>query len=380
MKIAVLKETVAGENRVAIIPDSIKRLTKKGIDFLIQTSAGKESGYADADYEKVGAVIEPSLDKLISEADAVVKVQPPTLEEIDTLKEGSIYISVIQSLHRHDLVKKLAERKITAFGLDAVPRITLAQSMDVLSSMSTIAGYKAVLMAADHINKFFPMLMTAAGTVAPARVMVLGAGVAGLMACATAKRLGAVVEATDVRPVVKDQVQSVGAKFLEVESDESGEADGGYAKEMSDDYKKKQAEMIARHIAKADVVIPTALIPGRRAPILVTEEHVKSMRSGSVIVDLAAEMGGNCELTVPNENIVKHDVLIMGHTNLPSTMSFHASQMFSKNIEKYLGHLTDENGFKLDLQDEITKGSLITHQGNVVHEMTAKLMSQSGGN
>ncbi len=380
MKIAVLKETVAGENRVAITPDSVKRLSRKGITIMVQAGAGISSGYADADYEKAGAVIEATVEKLIAEADGVVKVQPPSLDQIDTLKQGSVYISVVQSLHRHDVANKLAECQITAFGLDAIPRITLAQSMDVLSSMSTIAGYKAVLLAADNINKFFPMLMTAAGTVAPARVMVLGAGVAGLMACATAKRLGAVVEATDVRPVVKEQVQSVGAKFLEVEADESGEAEGGYAKEMSDDYKKRQAEMIAKHIAKADVVIPTALIPGRRAPILVTEEHVKSMRPGSVIVDLAAEMGGNCELTVPDENVVKHDVLIIGHTNLPSTMSFHASQMFSKNIEKYLLHLTDENGFKLDMEDEITKGSMITHQGKVVHEMTLKIMSAAGGN
>jgi NAD(P) transhydrogenase subunit alpha len=379
MKIAVLKETLAGENRVAIIPDSIKRLSRQQISFIMQTDAGHASGYADADYEKVGAAIETSVDKMLAEADAVIKVQPPSPDEIAALKKGSFFISIIQSLHRHDLVKKLAAQQITSFGLDAVPRITLAQSMDVLSSMSTIAGYKAVLLAADNINKFFPMLMTAAGTVAPAKVMVLGAGVAGLMACATAKRLGAVVEATDVRPVVKEQVQSVGAKFLEVESAESGEAEGGYAKEMSEEYKKKQADMISRHIAKSDVVIPTALIPGRKAPILITEAHVKSMKPGSVIVDLAAEMGGNCQLTEPGQNVVKHGVLIIGHTNLPSTMSFHASQMFSKNIEKFLFHLTDDKGFKLDMKDEITKGSMITHKGEVVHEMTLKTMAAAGG-
>lgn len=379
MKIAVLKETVHGEKRVALVPDSVKRLKKKNIDFIIQAGAGVEAGYSNADYENAGAIIEASLEKLLAGADAVVKVQPPSAEEISRLKAGMFYISIIQSLHRFDIVKGLAEQQVSAFGLDAIPRTALAQSMDVLSSMSTIAGYKAVLLAADNINKFFPMLMTAAGMVAPAKVMVLGAGVSGLMACATAKRLGAVVEATDVRPVVKEQVQSVGARFLEVESDESGEAAGGYAKEMSDDYKRKQAEMIARHIAKSDVVIPTALVPGRRAPILITEEHVKSMKPGSVIVDLAAEMGGNCELTEPGENVVKHGVLIIGHTNLPSTMSYHASQMFSKNIENFIFHLTDEKGFKLDMADEITRGSLITHKGEVVHELTRKLMQDAGG-
>lgn len=379
MKIAVLKERAAGERRVAIVPDSAKRLAKKGIEVMVEAGAGQGSGYSDSDYESCGAVVEASLETLCKEADAIIKVQPPTADEIKMLRPDSTYISIIQSLHRHELVRLLADQKVTAFGLDAIPRTTLAQSMDILSSMSTIAGYKAVLLAATHSTRFFPMLMTAAGTVAPARVLVLGAGVAGLMACATAKRLGAIVEASDVRPVVKEQVQSVGAKFLEVKSDESGEAEGGYAKEMSDDYKQKQAEMISRHIAKADVVIPTALIPGRTAPILITEEHVKSMKPDSVIVDLAAEMGGNCALTEKDKNVVKHGVLIIGDSNLPSSMSFHASQMFSKNVEKFLLHIADENGFKMDMADEITRGSMITHQGEVMHEMTKKLMAQAGG-
>ncbi len=379
MKIAVLKETAAGERRVAIIPDSVKRLVKKGFTIVVESGAGNESGYSDMDYEQAGAEVS-SLSKLCEEAEAFVKVQPPSMEEIGRLRSGAILVSILQAMSRHDLVKALSAQGVTAFGLDAVPRITLAQSMDVLSSMSTIAGYKAVLLAADSSNKFFPMLMTAAGTIAPARVLILGAGVAGLMACATAKRLGAIVEASDVRPVVKEQVQSVGAKFLEVESTESGEGRGGYAKEMSEDYKKRQAEMIAQHIARADVVIPTALIPGRKAPILITETMVKSMKPGSVIVDLAAEMGGNCELTEPDRQVVKHGVLIIGHTNLPSSLSFHASQMFSKNIEKYLLHLTEDGAFKLDMSDEITKGSLITHKGEVVHEQTAGLLAGSGGN
>lgn len=380
MKIAVLKETVAGEDRVAIIPDSIKRLTKHGFEVCVQSGAGVAAGFADAEYENAGATIEASLEKLVADCRAIVKVQPPSIEEAEKLGEAHTLISILQPYLRHDLIRKLTEKKVTSFGLDIIPRTTLAQSMDILSSMSTIAGYKAVLLAADSINKFFPMLMTAAGTVAPARVMVLGAGVAGLMACATAKRLGAVVEATDVRPEVKEQVKSVGAKFLEVKSDESGAGEGGYAKEMSDEYKQKQAEMIAKHIAKSDVVIPTALIPGRKAPILITEEHVKSMKPGSIIVDIAAEMGGNCALTVKGENVVKHGVTIIGHTNLPSTMSFHASQMFSKNIERFLFHLCDEKGFKMNMDDEITAGSIVTKGGEIIHALTKKIISEAGGN
>jgi len=375
MKLAVLKEIEEGENRVAIIPDSIKRLSKNGFDVLVETGAGLASGHSDQDYTDKGATIVNSAQELINQSDCVVKVRPPSMEEVETLKDGSFYISIVQSTLRHDLVKKLQEKKITAFGLDIIPRTTLAQSMDVLSSMSTISGYKAVLLAADNINRFFPMLMTAAGTVAPAKVLVLGAGVAGLMACATAKRLGGVVEAFDVRPEVKEQVNSVGAKFVEVPMQEDGSGGGGYAKEMSDEYKKKQAELISKHIAKSDVVIPTALIPGRKAPILISEEQVKSMKPGSVIVDLAAEMGGNCEVTTPGENTVVHGVQIIGHANLPSTMSFHASQMFSKNIEKFLFHLCDENGFKMDMEDEITSGSLVTKDGEVIHELTKSLMA-----
>jgi NAD(P) transhydrogenase subunit alpha len=380
MKIAVLKETAPGEKRVALIPDSLKRLKKQGIDVIIESDAGLGAGFTNSDYEEEGATIETSVDKLFSEADTIVKVQPPSLEEAAKLSEGKTLISIIQPMTRHDLVNKLLESKATVFGMDIIPRTTLAQSMDVLSSMSTITGYKSVIMAANAMNKFFPMLMTAAGTIRPSRVLVLGAGVAGLMACATAKRLGAVVEATDVRPEVKEQVKSVGAKFLEVKSDESGAGEGGYAKEMSDDYKKKQAEMLAKHIAKADVVIPTALIPGRKAPILITEEHVKSMKPGTVIVDLAAEMGGNCELTEKDKDVIKHGVLIMGNSNIASTMPQDASLMFSKNVEKFLFHLTDENGLKMDMNDAITAGSLVVKGGEIMHALTKKIMSEAGGN
>ncbi len=375
MKLAVLKETEEGENRVAIIPDSIKRLSTKGFEVLIEAGAGLPSGHSDQDYTDKGATIVADTQELINQSDCVVKVRPPSMEEVEKLKDDSFYISIIQSTLRHDIVRKFQEKKITAFGLDIIPRTTLAQSMDVLSSMSTISGYKAVLLAADNINRFFPMLMTAAGTVAPAKVLVLGAGVAGLMACATAKRLGGVVEAFDVRPEVKEQVNSVGAKFVEVPLKEDGSGGGGYAKEMSDEYKQKQAELISKHIAKSDVVIPTALIPGRKAPILISEEQVKSMKPGSVIVDLAAEMGGNCAVTTPGENTVVHGVQIIGHANLPSTMSFHASQMFSKNVEKFLFHLSGEIGFKMDMEDEITSGSLVTKDGEVIHELTKSLMA-----
>jgi len=377
MKLAVLKETEEGENRVALIPDSIKRLSQKGFVFLVETGAGSAAGYSDQEYEQSGATLMSSPQELAGQADCVVKVRPPSLEEAEMLKSDTVLIAIIQSTLRHDLVSKLAEKQITSFGLDIIPRTSLAQSMDVLSSMSTIAGYKAVLLAADNINRFFPMLMTAAGTIAPAKVLVLGAGVAGLMACATAKRLGGVVEAFDVRPEVKEQVRSVGARFVEVPICEDGSGSGGYAKEMSDEYKQKQAELISKHIAKSDVVIPTALIPGRKAPILISEEQVKSMKPGSVIVDLAAEMGGNCALTQPGQTIVAHGVTIIGHSNLPSTMSFHASQMFSRNIEKFLLHLCDENGFRMNMDDEITRGSLVTRGGKVIHELTSKLMADS---
>ncbi len=377
MKLAVLKETEEGENRVALIPDSIKRLSKKGFEILVETGAGSAAGYSDQEYEQSGATLVNSAQELTAQAGCVVKVRPPSLQEAEMLRNETVLIAIIQSTLRHDLVSKLAEKQVTSFGLDIIPRTSLAQSMDVLSSMSTISGYKAVLLAADTINKFFPMLMTAAGTIAPAKVLVLGAGVAGLMACATAKRLGGVVEAFDVRPEVKDQVRSVGAKFVEVPISEDGSGSGGYAKEMSDEYKQKQAELISKHIAKSDVVIPTALIPGRKAPILITEEQVASMKPGSVIVDLAAEMGGNCALTQPGQTIVAHGVTIVGHSNLPSTMSFHASQMFSRNVEKFLFHLCDENGFKMNMDDEITRGSLVTKGGQVIHELTSKLMADS---
>lgn len=385
MKVAVPKEIRTGERRVAIIPDSVKRMVKKGIDVTVESGAGEESMYSDADYEAAGAKIESSVEALFGNADVVLKVNQPDLNpavgknEIDLMREGSALIAILLPLANHDLVKKLAEKKITSFSLDAIPRTTLAQSMDVLSSMSTVTGYSAVLTAAGRLPKFFPMFMTAAGTVAPAKVLILGAGVAGLQACATAKRLGAIVEVFDQRPVVKEQVQSLGGRFVEVATEESAETEGGYAKELSDDYKKRQAELIHKHIVKSDVVITTALIPGKKAPILITGKMVEEMRNGSVIVDLAAEFGGNCELTEMGKEVIKHGVTISGLSNVSSTIPFHASQMFSKNVENYLFHLSDENGLKMDLEDEITSGSLVTHKGEIVHKKTLEAMSAKGG-
>lgn len=374
MKLAVPKEQANEENRVAVIPDSIKRLSQKGFEVMIESGAGVRAGYEDREYSDKGASLVNSRQELFSAAELLVKIRPPTEEEVDLLSRGTTLISIISPLTNHDLVKRLAEKEITSFGLDVIPRTTLAQSMDVLSSMSTIAGYKAVIIAAEHLPRFFPMLMTAAGTVPPARVLVLGCGVAGLMACATAKRLGGVVEAFDVRAEAREQAQSVGAKFIEVPLEEEGSASGGYAREMSEEYQKKQAELIAKHIARADVVIPTALIPGKKAPILISEEMVATMKPGSVIVDLAAEMGGNCALTRAGETINSEGVTIVGNTNIPGTVAYHASQMFSKNIEKYLSHLCDGNGFKLDMDDEITAGSLVTHRGDIVHARTREMM------
>jgi NAD(P) transhydrogenase subunit alpha len=373
MRIAVRKESTAGERRVAIVPDSVKRLAAKKIEVSVEAGAGAASFASDDDYRAAGARVDGSLQALFADADVVMQVRAPSLDEIKHLKEGSVLVSLLQPLVNPELVRALAERKVTALAVDMIPRTTLAQMMDVLSSQATAAGYEAVLMAAAALPKFFPMLMTAAGTIAPARVLILGAGVAGLTAIGTARRLGAVVEAFDVRKVVKEQVESLGAKFVEVEAAEDAQTAGGYAKELGEDAKKKQAEAIARHVAKADVVICTALIPGRRAPVLVTAEMVQSMRAGGVIVDLAAEQHGNCELTKPGETVVEHGVTIIGSTDLTSRMCAHASQMYSRNMEKLLFYVTKDGALKLDFKDEIVLGSVITHEGQIVHPKVKEL-------
>ncbi len=367
MRIAVRKEHAAGEGRVAIVPDSIKRLAAKRIDVSVEAGAGSRAYANDGEYVSAGARIEASLEALLSSADAVVQVRPPTVADVARLQPGSTLVSLLYPLSNGELVRALAARKITTLAVDMIPRTTVAQMMDVLSSQATAAGYEAVLIAAAALPRFFPMLMTAAGTIAPARVLVLGAGVAGLQAIGTARRLGAVVEAFDVRKVVKEQVESLGAKFVEVETQEDAQAAGGYARELSDEAKKAQAAVLARHVAKADVVICTALIPGRRAPVLVTADMVRSMRAGSVIVDLAAEQQGNCELCKPDETVVEHGVTIVGATDLPSRLCAHASQMYSRNMEKLLFHVTKDGAWKLDFKDEIVAGCVVTHAGEIVH-------------
>jgi NAD(P) transhydrogenase subunit alpha len=378
MKIAVPRETAEGETRVALTPQIAGQLVSDGIEVLVETGAGEASSNTDDAYREAGARIVPDAPSVYGEADLVLRVGRPSEDELQMVRKGSVLIGTLGVLAKPEIAQKLAERGVTAISMDAIPRITRAQSMDTLSSQATVGGYKAVIIAADRLPKFFPLLTTAAGTIRPARGIVMGAGVAGLMAIGTARRLGAVVEATDVRPAVKEQVQSLGGTFLEVEmTDEEkakAETAGGYATEMSDDYKRRQAELIAERVKEADFIITTALIPGRPAPRLVTEEMVKSMKPGSVIVDMAAEMGGNCELTEPGKEVVKHGVRIIGITNLPATMPASATQMYAKNIQTLVKHLVKDGELKLDLTDEITRGATITHAGKVVHEATARAL------
>jgi NAD(P) transhydrogenase subunit alpha len=379
MKIAVLKESAPRERRVAIVPDSVKRFGQKKIEVVVQRGAGESALFADADYEKEKAQVVATAADAIAAADAVMRVRLPTLGEIGALKEGSAFFGPLLPLVNHAHVKALAARKVTSFAVDFIPRTTLAQMMDVLSSQATAAGYYATVQAASSLPRFFPMLITAAGTIAPATMLVLGAGVAGLSAIGMGKRLGARVEAFDVRKVVKEQVESLGAKFVEVESQEDAQTAGGYAKEVSEEYKKKQAEAIAKHAAKADVILCTALIPGKKAPVLITEAMVKAMKPGSVIVDLAAEQGGNCELTEDGKTVVKHGVTIVGETDQPSHVAQHTSQMWSRNMEKLLFHLTKDGEFVLKLDEEITKGCLITRGGEVVNDRVREAMGLAGG-
>ena len=379
MRVAVLKEIEPGEKRVAIVPETVKRLVKKGVEVCVESGAGEGSCFRDGEYEEAGATIESSAEALLAATDVVIKIQRPTPAEILKIREGTTVISLLYPLINLDLVSTLAVRKITAIAVDSIPRTTLAQMMDVLSSQATVAGYYAVIMAAYALPKFFPMLMTAAGTIAPAKVLILGAGVAGLQAIATAKRLGAAVEAFDTRKMVRQQVESLGARFVEVDIAEDAQTATGYAKELSEEYKQRQAELIHRHTAKSDVCITTALIPGQRAPILITEESVRDMRPGSVIVDLAAEQGGNCALTEPGNEVVKYGVTIIGRLNLSSRLAVHASQMYSRNMEKLLLHLMGDGGLKINLQEEITAGCVITQGGEVVHPKVKELLSRKGG-
>jgi H+-translocating NAD(P) transhydrogenase subunit alpha len=378
MKIAVPRETAAGETRVALTPQAAQALIGDGVEVIVERGAGAGSFISDESFSEAGATIVPDAAALYSQADVVVRVGRPSDEEIGMLRAGTVVIGTLGTLSNPQLAQTLAKADVTAISMDAIPRITRAQSMDTLSSQATVGGYKAVLVAAAKLPKFMPLLTTAAGTVRPARGIIMGAGVAGLMAIGTARRLGAVVEATDVRPVVKEQVESLGGTFIEVEMTEEekakAETAGGYATEMSEDYKRRQAELIAERVRDADFIITTALIPGRPAPKLVTEEMVRSMKPGSVIVDMAAEMGGNVEGTEAGKEVTKHGVRIVGHTNLPATMPASATQMYAKNIQTLVKHLVRDGSLDLDFTDEITKGATITHGGKVVNEATAKAL------
>jgi len=374
MKIGVPRETVPGERRVALVPETAAKLTKGGNEVVVERGAGTEAAFVDSAYEQAGGrIVDDAYD-----AELIVKVQRPTADEVARLRSGQMLIAFLQPLIDPRYAQTLAERGVTALSMDAIPRITRAQSIDALSSQATVAGYKAVLLAAASLPRFFPMLTTAAGTIAPARAFVIGAGVAGLQAIATARRLGAVVEAFDTRPVVKEQVQSLGAKFLEVDLGESGEGAGGYAKELSEEAHRKEVELLAKAVRDNDIVITTAAIPGRKAPVLITKDMVPNMRPGSVIVDLAAETGGNCELTEAGNTVVRHGVTIIGTTNLPSTMPYHASQMYSRNIASLLALFLKDGKAALDMTDEVIRGTVITQNGEVVHEATKKLLAPAG--
>ena len=372
MKVGVPKETKPGERRVALVPDSVKKLADAGFDVVVERGAGAEANIGDSEYEEAGATVGDA--GAVREADAIVKVAAPGPDE--TPGRGTLLIGFLSPLNSPDLVKRLAEAGVTSFAMEAIPRTTRAQAMDALSSQAVVAGYRATLAGARGLGKFLPMLITAAGTAKPARVLVLGAGVAGLQAIATAKRLGAVVEAYDVRPAVKEEVQSLGAKFVEIEVKQEGEGTGSgeYAKEVSADVQRRQQELLAERVAAADILITTAAVPGRPAPKLVSSEMVRAMKPGSVVVDLAAETGGNCELSVPGQVIERDGVTIDGTLNLASQMPFHASLLYGNNIVNLLKHLAPEGNLSLDFDDEITAGAVVTHDGQVVNERVKEAM------
>jgi NAD(P) transhydrogenase subunit alpha len=361
MKVGVPKETAPGERRVALVPDALARLVTDGFEVLVERRAGETAYFDDASYQEAGASL---VESVYGEADVVVKVQKPSIDEVAALREGTVLIGFLQPLSDQETTRRLAERGVIAFAMESIPRITRAQSMDALSSQSTVSGYKAVLLAAERLPRFFPMLMTAAGTVTPAKVLVLGAGVAGLQAIATSHRLGAVVWGYDVRPVVKEQVESLGASFLDV-GIVGEETEGGYARELTPEEQQRQQQELERRIPEFDAVITTALVPGRPAPKLIPASAVAAMRPGSVIVDLAAETGGNCELTEPGEEVVREGVAIIGFTNVPSSMPAHASQLYSRNVTALLTHLAPKGELKLDFEDEITAGACVTRGAEV---------------
>ena len=376
MRIGVPKETTPGERRVALVPESSKKLIQAGYQIAIEAGAGEAAGFSDAAYHDVGVGIESDRAALLGSADLVLKVAAPAPDEVAAMRPGAIYLGSLMPLRNLDAVRALAGRSITAFATDAIPRTTRAQSMDTLSSMANIGGYKGVLLAASELNRYFPMLTTAAGMVFPAKVFVIGAGVAGLQAIATARRLGANVVATDVRPEVKEQIESVGAKYVGIELKESAAAGGGYARELSDEDRRRQSELLALECAQSDVVITTALIGGVFAPRLISAAVVGTMKPGSVIVDLAADGGGNCELSKPGETVRAGGVTILAPLNLPATMPLHASLLFSRNLTAFVLAFTKDKAFQLDFDDDIQKGAVITHAGDVTHARTRESLSR----
>jgi len=372
MKVAVVKETRSGESRVALVPQGVKALVKAGVDVVVERGAGVSAGVPDDEYREAGATIAADAAEARAGADLLAHINPPSVsdpDELAGLAPGAIVVSFLDPLGDATRVRRLAEAGLTAISMELVPRITRAQSMDALSSQATVAGYKAVLMAAGQLPKFLPMFTTAAGTVRPAKALVLGAGVAGLQAIATARRLGAVVEAFDVRPAVKEQVESLGAKFLEAPEDVTAEGEGGYAAELSEDQHRKELELIAGAIVGADIVITTAQIPGREAPVLITDEMVASMRPGSVIVDLASESGGNCAATRSGESVIAHGVQVLGPVNLAATIPVHASQMYSKNLVTLVSEfIGDDGSFVLDFENDVIGPATVTHAGEIRNE------------
>lgn len=381
MVIAIPKEIMPGENRVSIVPEVASKLIKSGFEVVIEKGAGEKANYTDEKYSEKGVKIIENTEELFSKGDIVIKVQRPVQNEklnkheVELIKEGSYLVTFMYSLHYPELAQKCAQKKINVISMDQIPRTTLAQKMDALSSQANLAGYKSVLMTANKLGKIFPLMMTAAGTISPAKVVIMGAGVAGLQALGTAKRLGAVVEVSDIRPQVKEEVESLGGKFIEVETDESMQDEGGYAKEASEEFLQKQKALIAKKVKDADIVITTALVPGKKAPVLVTEEMVKSMKVGSVVLDMAVEYGGNCEISEKDKEVVKHGVTIIGEPNIPSLVPVHASDLYSKNILSLLSHISKEGNLEVNLEEEITNGCLIVYNGEVRHEKTKQLLN-----
>ena len=380
MRIAVPRESAPGERRVALVPESCKKLIQAGYEIAIESGAGEAAGFSDAEYRELAVALQPDPQTLLGSADLVLKVGPPVNRnsghEVSWMRSGAIYVGSLMPLRNVDAVQALVARQITAFSTDAIPRTTRAQAMDTLSSMANITGYKGVLLGAIELDKYFPMLMTAAGMVRPAKVFVIGAGVAGLQAIATARRLGANVVATDVRPEVKEQIESVGAKYVGIELAESAAAGGGYAKELSAEDRRRQSQLLAEECGRSDVVVTTALIGGVFAPRLITADTVKAMKRGSVIVDLGADGGGNCELSKPGETVNVNGVSIVAPLNLPATMPFHASLLFSRNLTAFVQAFTKDKAFQLDFNDEIQQGALITHAGEVKHARTREAMNK----